>query len=126
MFLPKRIMKTFREYVEKKEIPQFLYHATYKPYLNSIKKKGLTINNKKNWSDSRNVIYLAKDKDVAESYAETNDVVPEEYLDQIIILKINTKNLDKNKIDLDKNVRDNNGDTLEYKGNIPFKEITIL
>ena len=115
-------MKTFREYIE--NIPKILYHATYKPFLKSIKKNGLTPNTTKNYEDSRNdVIYLARDKNVAESYAETSEKVPEEYLDQIIILKIKTDNLDKEKFNVDTNVKDNKGDTLEYKGIIPSKEI---
>jgi RNA:NAD 2'-phosphotransferase (TPT1/KptA family) len=117
-------MKTFREYIEQISLSKILYHATYKPFLKSIKKNGLTPNTTKNYEDSKdNVIYLAKDKNVAESYAETSDKVPKEYLDQIVILKIKTDNLDKVKFNIDGNVKNNKGDTLEYQGVIPPKEI---
>jgi hypothetical protein len=57
---------------------EYLYHATYKPLLNNIKKKGLGGNNKKNWNDSKdNVVYLADDPDIAESFAEANEEINE-------------------------------------------------
>jgi hypothetical protein len=123
-------MRTFREFVEdtELEVPQYLYHATYKPLLDSIKENGLNTSlGKKTYPDSvKGVIYLAKEKDVAESYAETSDVVDEDWLEQIIILKINTKKLNKNYFYTDKNVKHNKGDTLEYHGTIPFKYIEVI
>lgn len=106
-------------------IPEILYHATYRPLLMSIKKHGLGGTKvKANWEDSKSgVVYLALDKDVAESYAENSDVVPDEWLDEIVILKISTKNLNKNKFEIDSNVQDNTGDTVEYHGIIPASNI---
>ena len=106
--------------------PAYLYHATYRPLLKSIKQHGLGGDNAQaKWEDSKpGVIYLATDPNVAESYAETSDVVPEEWLDQIVILKISTKGLE-NKIQIDKNVQDNEGDTLEYHGIIPLSNISM-
>lgn len=106
-------------------IPSILYHATYKPLLNNIKKNGLNSKlGKKTYPDSKQgYIYLSKDKNVAESYAETSDIIPEEWLDEIIILKINTKNLSKDNFSIDDNVLDNKGDTIKYKGIIPWSEI---
>ena len=108
-------------------IPKYLYHATYKPLLKKIKEHGLnTTMSKKNWEDSKpGVVYLAVDPDVAESYAETNDVVSDDWLDQIIILKIDTSKLDKQKIKPDSNVRNDDNDTLEYHGAIPFSAILL-
>lgn len=61
-----------------KNLPAILYHATYKPLLKKIMINGLGGNTRKNWEDSvTGVIYLAKDPYVAESYAETSDLVPE-------------------------------------------------
>jgi hypothetical protein len=60
--------------------PQFLYHATYKRYLDSIKENGLggTVK-QKSWDDSvDNVVCLAHDEDEAESYAETADITEED------------------------------------------------
>lgn len=123
-------MISFRQFAEDMdlEVPKYLYHATYKPLLSSIKENGLnSLLGKKTYPDSvRGVIYLAKDKDVAESYAETSDVVDEDWLDQIIILRVNTEKLNNNYFYTDKNVKHNQGDTLEYHGNIPFKYIEVI
>lgn len=106
---------------------QYLYHATYKQLLPSIKKHGLNPNHSSsNWEDSKpGYVYLAKDKNVAISYAETNDKVDEEWLDEIVVLKVNVHNLEKHNLSSDENVIDNEGDTLQYKGVIPFKYLTI-
>lgn len=107
-------------------LPSVLYHATYKPRLKSIKLKGLGAGGKRNWEDSkRGIVYLALDPNVAESYAETSDMVPEEWLDEIVILKISTKGLDPNKFHIDSNVQDNTGDTVEYHGVIPVSNISL-
>ena len=107
-------------------IPSVLYHATYKPRLKSIKLKGLGAGGKRNWEDSKSgVIYLALDPNVAESYAESSDMVPDEWLDQIVILKISTVGLDPSKFSIDSNVQDNTGDTVEYNGVIPVSNISL-
>jgi RNA:NAD 2'-phosphotransferase (TPT1/KptA family) len=110
---------------ENTEIPQILYHATYKPLLKKIKEQGLdTTKSKKAWEDSKpGLVYLAKDIDVAASYAESSDMVPESYIDNIVVLHIDSNKLDKSKISIDKNVADNEGDTLEYEGTIPWSAI---
>jgi len=108
------------------DVPSVLYHATYKPRLKSIQSKGLGSGGKRNWEDSqRGVVYLALDPDVAESYAETSDMVPDEWLDQIVMLKISTAGLDPNKFGIDSNVQDNAGDTIEYHGVIPVSNISL-
>jgi pyrimidine deaminase RibD-like protein len=107
-------------------LPSVLYHATYKPRLKSIKLKGLGAGGKRNWEDSqRGVVYLTLDPNVAESYAETSDMVPDEWLDSIVILKIATAGLDPNKFHIDSNVQDNTGDTVEYHGIIPPSNISL-
>lgn len=107
--------------------PQFLYHATYKPLLKKIKEKGLGTNDiKKAWEDSiTGYVYLALDPYVAESYAEESEMVPEDWLDDIIILEIDTNKLDKSKLFTDQNVQDNKGDTLEYRGVIPWEALNL-
>ena len=109
-------------------IPATLYHSTYRPLLKSIKKYGLGGDKAQaKWNDSEpGVVYLALDKNVAESYAETSDIVPDEWLDEIVILKISTAGLDKNKFNIDSNVQDNEGDTLEYRGIIPVTNISLI
>lgn len=105
-----------------------LYHATYKPLLSSIKKTGLdTREATLAWEDSKpGYVYLAKDPEVALSYAESSDLVPEEWLDEIIILTIDSNKLDPEKLFIDQNVQDNEGDTLEYRGEIPYEFITNI
>ena len=106
-------------------IPEYLYHATYKPLLKNIILLGLGKTNRKNWEDSKsNVINLSDDPYVAESYAETSEMIPEEWIGQIIILKINTANLDKNKLFIDENNLD--GDTFEYHGIISPEHLSFV
>jgi hypothetical protein len=114
------------------DIPEVLYHATFKPLLKKIKEEGLGGKSSKPlWSDSKKgIVYLAKDKYVAASYAETvfdeNEDLPESWEEKIIILTIKTDDLDKSKLFIDQNVLDNEGDTLEYHGVIPFSSITSV
>lgn len=112
-----------------------LYHATYKQFLNSIKTKGLGNTRRKMWSDSKTgVVYLADDPWVAESYAETSDWVeerddPDIYLDNIVILEIDTSKLDASKLFVDSNVLLDKGEensTWEYHGIIPWEACKIF
>jgi hypothetical protein len=106
-------------------IPPILYHATYKQRLKSIQLKGLGAGGKSNWTDSKKgVVYLALDPDVAESYAETAlDDLDADW--EIVILAISTNGLDPNRFQLDRNVLDNEGDTVEYHGIIPPNNISL-
>ena len=79
---------------------------------------------KKAWEDSiPGYVYLALDPEVAFSYAESSEEVPEEWIDNIVILKIDKYFLDQDKLFIDQNVIDNVGDTLEYRGVIPWESI---
>ena len=105
----------------------YLYHATYKPLIKSIQKNGLggKGSEKKRWEDSKNVIYLSKTPEVAYSYAETSETVPDSWLDQIIVFQININKLNLNKLSIDRNVLDNNGETLEYDGIINWNDLEL-
>ena len=120
-------MKFIRLLKAKLEIPNILYHATYKPLLKSIKKEGLIPGKRVNWDNGnehyKNYIYLSDDPYAAESYAETSDLVNEDWLDNIVILQINTNSLDKNKFEIDTNNQQE--DTFQYKGIIPNSCISI-
>ena len=85
-------------------IPRVLYHATYASLLPDIKHYGLVKGKRKNWDISGDYIYLSADKDNAYSYAETSEIVPEEWLHDIIVLKIDTSKLDLSKLDIDHNI----------------------
>lgn len=119
---------------ETEDIPRYLYHATYKPFLKSIREKGLGNIDKKMYSDSkgRGIVYLAKDPDIAYSYAENSEWVeerenPDYYYNNIIILKIDINKIDRNKLFDDENVRDDLDDsTIEYHGIIPFSAIVDI
>ena len=121
----KFIFNEFKRRYKIFNMPKYLYHATYRPLLKSIVKNGLGNTTRKNWSDSKQgVVYLAKDLNVAESYAEENENLKnEDWLDEIIILKIDINDLDKTKLKIDSNVQDNQGDTLEYHGTIKNFEV---
>ena len=127
---PKRQRRERIDYDESDEetdIPETLYHATYGALLDSIKEHGLGGKSSGyEWEDSKSgVVYLATDEDVAISYAETNEDVPEEWLDDIVVLEIDTTNLNPDKLLIDSNVQDNDGSTVEYHGVIPFDSISI-
>ena len=101
---------------------EYLYHATYGPLLKSIRAKGLGNTTQSQWTDSQpGVVYLARDPEVARSYAETAESVPEAWLDQIVVLQINKSKLNPKLLHRDRNVQDNTGDTLEYHAVIPAK-----
>ena len=113
----------------------YLYHGTYLPYLEEIKKSGYVKPGiHKNWDISEKFVYLTRDPDDAYDWAETAEDVPEEYLDQIVVLKIDPKYLDINKLDIDHNQSYSyDGDIdpedpetwvqFEYAGEIPIKAI---
>lgn len=104
-----------------------LYHATYFPLLDSIKENGLGATKQTYWEDSKpGVVYLSADEDVATSYAEANENVPEDWLDEIVVLKIKWNSLDPNYLFIDENVQDNDGVTLEYHKIIPWSNIDIV
>ena len=101
----------------------FLYHATYIPLLDSIKKTGLGGTTQTYWEDSKpGTVYLSVDKDVAISYAESNENVPEDWLDQIVVLVVSFDKLDPDYLEIDQNVQDNEGVTLEYHKIIPYSD----
>jgi len=124
----RRGKKRANEEIEETNIPPVLYHATYRALLRSIKKTGLggKGSERKRWEDSiHGVVYLATDPNVAESYAEASETVPDEWLDDIVILKIATAGLNPSLLKMDQNVQDNEGNTLEYHGVIPLSSISM-
>lgn len=97
-----------------------LYHATYKPLLDNIQKLGLGNTQQTYWEDSKpGVVYLSLDEDVAISYAEVNENVPDDWLDQIVVIEVDSDVLDLTQLIIDENVQDNDGTTVEYHKIIP-------
>ena len=103
-----------------------LYHATYEPFLNSILANGLGgAGAQQQWEDSKpGYVYLARDPEVAQSHAEANEEVPDDYIDNIIVLAVDTSKLDMDNLEDDPNVLDDDS-TLAYKGVIPSNALTI-
>lgn len=84
----------------------YLYHATYMIHKDEILKSGLKLpEGKSNYEGmyAGEYIYLAATPEEAESYAETADNVPEEWLDEIIIFKVE---VDMEDLELDPNNRE--------------------
>lgn len=119
-------MKSFGQFIFESSQDPYLYHATYGAHQQKIQKEGLHGNSgNKNWSDSeKGKVYLAKKPEVAHSYAETSEDVPESHLKHIIVYKIHKKHLDASKLHHDKNVS-GSSDTLEYHGNIAPHHLEI-
>ena len=114
------------ESVELDEVIPMLYHATYKPFLDSIMKNGLGGSGAQTqWEDSKpGYVYLAKDPEVAVSHAEANEEVPDEYIDDIVVLSIDASQLDQDNLEDDPNVQDDDS-TLAYKGIIPSTAFNV-
>ncbi len=110
------------------EVPEFFYHATYGALLPSIEATGLdTREAALAWEDSKpGIVYLANDPAIAESYAEASDEVSDEIYDSgIVILKVASKDLDLSKLYDDSNVIEDDSDTYEYHGQIPWSKLSI-
>lgn len=112
-----------------------LYHATFVPFLDSIKKNGLGNTTNKMYEDSKpGVVYLADDPGIAESYAECAEFLDElsdEELElyEIVILEIDVNQLDINKLFVDENVileEDEENATWEYHDIIPWSACEIF
>jgi len=103
-----------------------LYHATYGAFVDSIMKNGLGgAGAQQQWEDSKpGYVYLARDPEVAESHAEANEEVPDEYIDDIVVFAIDTSKLDMDKLDDDPNIMDDDS-TLAYKGVIPTSALMM-
>lgn len=103
----------------------YLYHATDRKNLESIKKNGLLINPPEHaFAEEigvealKNKIFLALNADAAEAYAECAD----EYPDDIVVLKVKLDSLNDNNFDYDWNNRceyRNDINSCVYKADIP-------
>lgn len=117
-----------------------LYHATYKPYWDEIKRTGrIKPGIHSNWEglSHDNAVYLSTDYDNAVSYAEIAEDVPEEYLDQLVVLEIDATKLNSNLLHIDENqVYDDYDEVnvedpstwieVQYEGSIPVAWITNI
>lgn len=104
----------------------YLYHATYSPLIESIKKNGIDSNlSEYNWIDSeRGKNYLSRSPMMAYNYAKVSSNVPEYYLKDIVVMTISWNKLDKSKIFSPTNtICFDDDSTVEYREVIPFDAI---
>lgn len=119
---------------ENYQLPAKLYHATYAQFLSSIQTNGLGNTQNKMWTDSKTgVVYLAKDPWEAESYAEESEWLDDkedvyDYLDNIVILEIDTDKLDVNNLYRDENLLPGGDEVIgfEYHGIIPWEACRVF
>lgn len=108
-------------------MPDTLYHATFNYLVPYIQKQGLVPGGTifKNFEDIENGVYLSNDWLFAGSMAQAteNPKIPDNWLDEIVVLTIYTKTLDLRKFDKDPNVNFSDVEVSPksyiYKGKIP-------
>jgi len=107
------------------DLPEYLYHATFNALIPEIQAEGLIPGGRdfRNYEDIDWGVYLSNDFDFAGSMTENteNENVPEKWLEEVVVIMLSTKNLDKSKFDSDPNVTLWEGDTRAYiyRGIIP-------
>lgn len=104
----------------------WLYHATFRKNIASIREKGLGGKHNKNWDISMiGVVCLALDPNDANDYCEcAEDVSDSVYESGIIVFAINTQDLDTRKLMQDPNIRDM--ESYIYQGIIPAEKLYII
>ena len=114
-------------------LPKKLYHATYAPLVGKIKREGLGgKSSRKKWEDSKKgVTYWATDPEIAYSYAESSEMVPDDWLDEIVVFECDIRNFDPDKLFVDENVLldddcDPNEITFEYHGIMDFNRLKTV
>lgn len=109
------------------ETHDVMYHATFKPYLSSIFKHGLKPDMPhKSWRYSHDVVCLSPTPEVAESYAENADEVPDDFINEVVILQVDMNQLNPKLLFRDRNVRDESDSAYEYRGVIPPQAIKVF
>lgn len=120
-------------------VPTILYHATFNQLAMRIEQEGIIPlgRNFRNFEDIPNGVYLSNDPEFAKSMIEAseNPNIPEKWFNEIVVIAIDTRNLDKFKFDRDPNIapqEDEYDDTIPpddmvysyiYYGNIPPEAI---
>lgn len=124
-------LKLLKDDLEVRDVPDVLYHATYSPALPSINTFGLGSANADKvfaWDNNKKQndhVFLHEDKNSAESYAEISENVPDEWLDQIVVLKVDTSMLDQSFFARDPYLIDSYGSYIYY-GIIPKEAISQI
>lgn len=106
-----------------------LYHATRQRFIGNIKKEGLHATSTKRFDGQvgDGMVYFAFDENVAASYVECADNIPESwYDDNIIVLAVDEKNLNRGRFCKDPNIIDGEKISIAYKGSVPPTMLGIL
>lgn len=106
-----------------------LYHATRQRFIGNIRKEGLHSTNRKSFEGqvADGLVYFTINADVAASYVECADNIPESWEDDnIIVLAVNENDLDKKYLCKDPNIVGNSSGTLAYKGCVSPDIIGVL
>lgn len=106
-----------------------LYHATRQRFIGSIKREGLHAKTKKSFDGQigEGLVYFAFDDDVAASYVECADNIPESWEDDnIVVLAVRENSLNSNKFYRDPNIKGEDNSTIAYKGSIPASKLGII
>jgi hypothetical protein len=115
--------------VKEADVPEYLFHATYLPLKKKIEKEGLVLGKNKNWEFSDLGVYFDRTYEGAEAFAEESDIVPEDWIDNIIVFKVFTKDLILDKLEYDPNVIIEDGEqpySFIYKGNVQPSHLHIV
>lgn len=104
----------------------WLYHATFRTNLASIRQLGLGAKQKKNWAISlNNVVCLAIEPDIANDFCESAEDVSDSVYDSgIIVFAINSSDLDRKRLSRDPNLKDE--ESYIYSGIIPANKLYVI
>ena len=106
---------------------KWLYHATFRTNLKSIKELGLGAKQRKNWEISRdNVVCFASEPDIANDFCEcAEDVSDFVFNSGVIVLAVKSLDLDPKLLSRDRNILDELT-CYEYKGIIPSNKLYVI
>jgi hypothetical protein len=110
-----------------KPLPKVLYHATFNALIPRIQRLGLLPKDDEilhNFEGIESGVYLAESANEAGSFVEVseNPNIPEEWFNDIVVIKVDTTKLDPSKFTVDPNViahEDEDFRPFLYKGVIP-------
>lgn len=118
------------------EIPEKVYHATYRALLDEILDGGIVPGGKdiQNFDWSGKYVYLAETPENAISFVENaeNESIPEEWLDDIVVLEVDMSKLDLTNMAPDENWNPSIEDgeegyrSFQYNGIVPPEAIRVL